>query len=301
MITIGFEAFQENSLITVTLGNSLEVIGVDAFASNQIGSITFPISLTTIENRAFQNNQLTSVTIPSTITTLGYSVFRDNQLTSATIGNGMTTIPSDTFFNNQLQSITIPDTVTTIGQSAFQNNQLTNIIWNTNISIIDSAAFRNNQLTSVTIPNTVTTMGTRVFLDNPLTSVTSEGITPSTIFTGGTIDTFATDRSGIDLTIPNGTENAYIAAQWINFASVTLNISDFELDNNVKVVITTDAIKVISPNTIRLENYTIYSISGAKVSTGTENDISTASFAKGIYILKLNFEQVVVTKKIIVN
>lgn len=304
---IGFEAFQENAIISVTLGNSVAVIEDDAFATNQIGSISFPSSLTTVGSRAFFNNQLTNVTIPSTITTLENSVFRNNQLTSVTIENGLTTIPNDTFLNNQLQSVTIPDSVIIIGVGALENNALTSIIWNDNITGIGTDAFNNNQLTTITIPNSVTTIGVRAFRNNPLTSVTSESTTPPTITTGGTLDTFATNRSGIDLIIPVGTTGVYVTdsgALWTGFNSVTesvLSLTDFELANNIKVIADTDELKVISSGSIRLENYVIYSISGTKVSLGSTTKIPTTSFAKGIYILRLDFDRGSVSKKIIIK
>jgi virulence-associated protein VagC len=305
VISIGSEAFGENLLTNVTLGNSLAVIGLDAFAFNQIGNISFPSSLMNIQSGAFRNNLLTNVTIPSTITTLGNSVFRNNQLLSATFENALTTIPGDLFLNNQLQSITIPPTVTNIGAGAFQNNQLTSIIWYNNISIIESAAFRNNQLTSVTIPNAVTTMGTRVFLDNPLTSVTSLCLTPPTISTGGTIDTFAAIRTGIHLHIPPGTLSAYTNASWTGFNPVTqdatLSTSSFELANDIKLITSSETIKIVTSNHIKLENYTMYTMSGAIIASGNSSEISTSFFARGIYIIKLNFDKGSVVKKISVN
>ncbi len=115
------------------------------------------------------------------------------------------------------------------------------------------------------------------------------------------------DRSTIHLHIPGGTSGVYYlntGALWTGFNPVTedaLSVSDFELANDVKVITTTDALKIIASNSVGLQNYTLYNIAGSKVATGTENEILTSAFSKGIYILKLDFNKGTVTKKVIVK
>lgn len=277
--SIGDAAFKDKGLTGVTLPNSLLSLGFEAFRNNSITSINLPNSLTNIGDYVFISNQLTSIVIPDSVTEIGGYAFYNNSLTIATLPVGITNIAIGTFENNSLSSITIPNGVTNI----------------------DNAAFKNNALTSVTIPSSVTSISIQVFRGNPLNSVTSLSTTPPTITTGGNTDSFSSNRSNINLTIPNGTENAYIAAQWINFASVTLNTSDFELANAIKVITTTDGISVVTSNNVRLENYTIYSLTGAKVATGTDSEISTSFLANGIYVLKLDFDKGSMVRKVMVN
>jgi hypothetical protein len=145
-------------------------IGFGAFENKQLTSVTIPNSVTTIESLAFSWNRLTSVTIPDSVTSL--SGFDDNQLTSVTIPNSVTTIRGWTFQDNQLTSVIIPDSVTTIGGCAFIRNQLTSVIIPNSVTSIGRFSFAENQLTSVVIGNSVATIGEGAFADNQLTSIT---------------------------------------------------------------------------------------------------------------------------------
>jgi hypothetical protein len=75
-------AFQDKSLIRVTIPNSVTIIGENAFALNQLTSVTIPNSVIEIGKAAFFANLLTSVTIPNSVTRIGENMFFDNKLTS---------------------------------------------------------------------------------------------------------------------------------------------------------------------------------------------------------------------------
>jgi len=281
----GFKMVYED---TSTTANTLEV--TDYHAANGT-TVTIPAAVT-------------AGSVVYDVTEIGDAAFFSKGLTNLTftLPSNITSIGTSTFNTNNLTSVTIPDSVLTIGSQAFVTNDLANVSIGNNVWSIGLGAFVDNDLTSVTFPNSVTEIGPIAFAANPLTSVTSLATIPPTITTGNN-DTFDIngDRSNIHLTIPNGTENAYIAAQWINFASVTLNISDFELANTIKVITTIDEIQVVSTDSVRLEKYTMYSISGAKITTGNSNKIDTTALANGIYILKLDFDQGTVVKKVALN
>jgi len=83
---IGFSAFSEKQLTSVTIPNSVTSIGGEAFGSNQLTSVVIPNSVTSIERGAFHSNQLTSVVIPKSVKTIGGHAFESNPLTSITIG-----------------------------------------------------------------------------------------------------------------------------------------------------------------------------------------------------------------------
>ena len=259
----------------------------------------------------------TTVSIPATVadasviydvSEIGNAAFFDKGLTSITFPNSITTINTSAFNTNNLTSITIPDSVIIIGSQAFANNNINNLVIGNSVTNIDFAAFAGNQLTNITIPNNVTNIGSIAFAVNPLTDVTSLATIPPTITTG-TNDTFDIngDRSNIHLHIPPGTMGAYVTdpgALWINFNPVTedaLSVSDFELANDIKVITTADGIKVVASNNIRLENYTLFNISGQNIAEGSSTEISTNTLAKGIYLLKLNFDKGTVVRKVIIN
>ncbi|EDP70564.1 cell surface protein [Flavobacteriales bacterium ALC-1] len=303
--------FADNQITGVTFsGNSITTIGSSAFEDNQLQSFNIPSSVTSIGDEAFKNNLLTSITIPGNITIISDSAFYNNQLTTVNILNGVTTIESAAFSQNQITSVTFPDSITTIGSNAFSFNQLTSVNIPNSVTTIEQVAFFTNQLTSVIIPENVTSIGFWAFDANPLTDVTSLAATPPTIATIGinnTNDTFsASNRGNIHLHIPAGTMDAYVndpGALWIGFNPVTedalLSTNNFNLDNEVSIYNTKEELRVISRGSAILENYTLYSISGAKIKEGLESSIAIDAISKGIYIIELNFDKGRLVKKFI--
>jgi len=170
--SIGDSVFEENSLESVTIPDSVTSIGDSAFANNSLTSVTIPGSVTSIGDSAFSNNSLESVTIPDGVTSIGDSVFQENRLTSVTIPDGVTSIGYSAFQDNSLTSVTIPDSVTSIGNYAFHSNRLTSVTIPDSVTSISDYAFYWNRLTSVTIPDSVTSIGIYAFYNNRLTSVT---------------------------------------------------------------------------------------------------------------------------------
>ncbi len=282
----GFKmVFEATSPTTAEVSNYDPANGTSVVipASVTAGSIVFDVIK--IDDSAFENIGLTSVTIPNSVTEIGISAFNTNNLTS----------------------VTIPDSVTTIGTTAFATNPIINLSLGANVTDIGIGAFVDNNISDVTIPSNVTFIGLLAFGNNPLTSVTSLATTPPPITTG-TNDTFAFNRSNIHLHIPPNTMGAYVTdvgALWTGFNPVTedalLSNTDFELTNNIKVITEADALKISYPNNIKLKNYSIYNITGAKITTGTSDEIKTSTFNSGVYILKLHFDKGIATKKVIVN
>lgn len=269
---------------------SVTVIGDSAFLGNtttgaQISSVTIPSTVTFIGYNAFAYNLLQNLVIPDSVTSMGNLAFLNNQISNLTLSNNLTFIPTGAFQGNALTTITIPNTVTSIQGNAFFNNQITNII----------------------VPPNVILIGLRAFANNPLATVTCLGNTPPNVFYGNPNpidDSISYNRSVIDLYIPVGTTNTYLNAGWYGFNSVTegtLSTSAFELDNDIKIVTNAETLKILSANSLRLKNYTLYNVSGQELSTGEQNEISTSSYAKGIYILKLDFDKGTVIKKVVVN
>jgi len=161
-----------NVVIPSTIGeDAVEHIGNNAFQSNSLTSVTIPDSVKTIGVQAFYDNQLTSVIIPDSVTTIDANAFHSNQLTSVTIPDNVTSIGNHAFYGNQLTSVIIPDSVTTIGINAFYSNLLTSVTIGNSVTTIDDHTFYDNLLTSVTIPDSVTNIGFEAFKENLLTSV----------------------------------------------------------------------------------------------------------------------------------
>ncbi|MCF6279663.1 MAG: leucine-rich repeat domain-containing protein [Flavobacteriaceae bacterium] len=267
-------------------------------------SATFIVDNITYQILPNPNNE---VTVTDYNTAGGTAVTIPTSVNSACTDFSVVDIGVSAFQSKSLMSVTIPNSVTNIDAGAFALNNLTSVIIPNSVTNIGIGAFAGNNLTIVTIPSNVTSIGHSAFLNNPLTDVFSESTTPPTIITGGSTDTFAVNRSAIHLQIPTGTMGAYVTdagALWTGFNPVTegaLSTSDFELANDITVITTADELKVTYSNNITLQNYAVYNMFGGKVSTGINNRIPTTFLASGVYILKLDFDKGIVTKKIIVN
>jgi BspA type Leucine rich repeat region (6 copies) len=169
---IGDEAFDQASLVALTIPSTVTTIGGAAFSFNNLTSLTIPNSVTSIGGDAFFRNSLTSVTIPNSVTSIGNYAFYANDLTTVTIGNSVTSIGNWAFAENDLTTVTIPSSVTSIGAWAFSPNSLTTVTIGSSVTSIGYGAFRDNLLATVTIPNSVTSIADNAFADNALITVT---------------------------------------------------------------------------------------------------------------------------------
>jgi hypothetical protein len=164
--SIGYRAFENNSLTNLIIPNSVKTIGDQAFADNKLNSVIIPNSITSIGSKAFQSNQLTNVNIPNSIISIGDGAFARNQLTSITIPDSIAQTVYGTrsiFSYNQLANITIPNGVTSVGSFAFNSNKLISVTISSSVTSIEEGAFMGNQLTNVTIPNSVSSIGDGAF------------------------------------------------------------------------------------------------------------------------------------------
>jgi len=170
--SIDREAFNGNLLTTVTIPNSVKSIGYAAFYYNLLATVVIPNSVTSIDREAFRGNLLTTVTIPNSVKNIGAYAFKDNHLTTVTIGKSVTSIGEGAFIGNSLTTVTIPNSVTSIGDYAFFENNLTTAAIGKSVRSIGTSAFQSNRLTTVIIGKSVTSIGTSAFRYNLLTSVT---------------------------------------------------------------------------------------------------------------------------------
>jgi len=170
--SIGYAAFYNQLLTTVTIPNSVTSIGIEAFNGNFLTTVTIPNSVKSIGQLAFVNNLLTTVRIGNSVTSIGDYAFKDNHITTVTIGKSVRSIGFGAFIGNSLTTVTIPNSVTAVGDTAFQDNRLTTATIGNSVTSIGRSAFQSNRLTTVIIGKSVTSIGTTAFKDNLLTSVT---------------------------------------------------------------------------------------------------------------------------------
>ena len=250
--TIGGAAFSFNNLTSLTIPNSVTSIGGDAFFRNSLTSVTIPNSVTSIGNYAFYSNALTTVTIGNSVTSIGNWAFAENDLTTVTIPNSVTSIGAWAFSPNSLTTVTIGSSVTSIGYGAFRDNLLATVTIPNSVTIIYGAAFQNNSLTTVTIPNSVTNIGSAAFANNSLTTVTignsvtsidTEAFAYNALTSATFLGTAPTDGGDVFAGFGNGgltsVSRPYTATGWgATWSGVTVVIADTRATATVKPKVT---------------------------------------------------------------
>ena len=223
MVTgIGYKAFCQRFLNSVTIPDTVTTIGDQAFYNNRLTTVTIPDSVTTIGNHAFSNNQLTSVKIGKSVSIIGDYAFDGCPLTSLTIGESVESIGANAFARCTLTSLDLPETLKVIGECAFADcTKLSVVTIPAHVTNLGERAFYHcTALTSVEIPGSVRDTGNSVFRDCvSLTSVTiGKGVTRigNSAFYGCT--------SLTSVTLPDGVTalNGLAFAECSNLASVTI-------------------------------------------------------------------------------
>ena len=264
----------------------------------------------TVETTAYTGSA-TDVNIPAVVTheSIAYSVtsigkvsFYGKSLTSVTIPNSVIRIGLYAFFDNALVTVDFPDSVTSIDDDAFAYNSLTSVSFSNNLHTIDGLAFRNNSITSLIIPASVTSIGVSAFLSNPISSITSLSLNPFSL----AIDVFGIDRdyTGINLVIPTGTATAYATAGWTGFKTVTeddslLSTPLSNLTTRIKFSVVDGYLQLEVPEAVKISEVNIYSVLGACVATTNEKSIRVSTWPKGIYIVRVDTNKGMISKKIV--
>ena len=165
---------QCETLTSVQLPSTLEVIGERAFRRTTFTSINLPEGLISIGAYAFEGAYLTNITLPKTLKSIGNNAFRSNSIVNLRIPKSVEEIGSQVFYNckrlekvvfeygckiigshmfgicENLKSVTIPETITKIPASTFDSCE---------------------SLTSANLPDSIVEIGSRAFCDVPITSV----------------------------------------------------------------------------------------------------------------------------------
>ncbi len=206
-------------LSVVSYAQTFTVSGLnyEVISSNQVKVTGGNFAFTNLTIPAFVTNNGTEFIVRE----IGDSAFENGQLESVVLPNSIFVIDRDAFRNNQLSSVTIPNFVVTVGIDAFRDNQLTDVTLGNRVEVLDLGAFRNNQIVDITIPASMINIENGAFRDNTgLRTIEALGTTPAMVSTSGVDNDSFRDRSVINLTVPAGAEEAYAAANWVNFFSV---------------------------------------------------------------------------------
>ena len=109
-LTIANNAFQDCSLISVAIPDSITSIGEQAFYyCSKLANVTIGKNVTSIGKSAFDSCSITNVTIPESVTSIGDFAFLGNKFTSITIPASVTSIGEGTFkYCHNLATINVP-------------------------------------------------------------------------------------------------------------------------------------------------------------------------------------------------
>jgi hypothetical protein len=292
VVSIGENAFLACSGLTeLHLGNALDTIGPAAFygCKGFTGSLTIPNSVRVIETAAFY----------------GCTGF-DGALT---IGDGLTRIESAAFYKCRgFSSLNLSDAVTTIGTSAFWGcSGLSGSLTIPNsVTIIEPNAFRNCSgfTGTLTFGSALVSIGGETFRNcSGFTEVISLATVPPTFSFEDVFEGF----NCTTLTVPCGCIAAYENSEWHDYFTTIIDDCNSvpELDEQKATVYpnpTNGTLKIEAEN---MESISIYIMLGEKLfevpSSGDVFEYDFSPHEVGIYLVRIQTEKGIVTKRVVVK
>ena len=147
LTSIGFGAFSNCALTSITIPNSVETIDNEAFSNNSnLTTVILGDGITEIKDKTFQNCQaLTSVIIPEGVTSIGEYAFTSCALTSINLPPYLTTIGTGAFLYCPLKSINLPNSFTIIPDNIFDGNDFQYIKLGNKVKSIGKNAFGSRE------------------------------------------------------------------------------------------------------------------------------------------------------------
>jgi len=318
---IGNQAFMNClSLSSVIIGNSVKTIGGNAFTScRNLTSVTIPNNVKTIGMHAFNDcSNLMSVTLPDSLITIESNTFSScRSLTSITIPNSVTLIRENAFHScSSLASVTIGNSVTDIWYYAFDGcSGLKSITIHAIIPpVISISVYSKENIVFRGIPDTIP-----IFI--PCGTYDSYSRDTGWSYFSNFIDP-ARDTNFYSVIFRQG--ETYSDSNFTNLTKegkycITLQ-SDSDCDSVICLELRYDYTDVseVTSYELRVTSYEVYDVMGrnltaslrglsvAEVRSNPEmnrllhsvrNDVS--HLPTGIYILRMQTNQGIITKKII--
>lgn len=130
-------------------GKDVTAIGYWAFINLGLNSVTIPETVAYIGTASFSSNNITSINLPSQLKSIDTSAFSGNLLTEVTLPD-IVTIEADAFGGNQIKSVTIPTSLENFNPSAFSNN-----LHDDNSSVVNFLGHKPNFTHTFSEPNLI--------------------------------------------------------------------------------------------------------------------------------------------------
>ena len=229
--SIGEEAFFEDKLITqITLPRSLKDIGGGAFAKSGLRTISIEegnTDLRLVDGCVYSNDGrvlalapmkgLTSHNVAEGCVGIGHGAFWGSELQSIMLPESVAAIDDYAFCQSQLSSINFPFAMRYIGEQALAATRLTEVILPENLDAISNAVLAGcTYMTELTIPSAVNYVDIRAFWQcTALKTIHILGQTPPEVeeWYEESENPFY-DISGLTVSVPKGTLNAYKNSTW---------------------------------------------------------------------------------------
>ena len=276
----------------VHVPDGVTTIGNEAFNGSSLVSIDLPSHLDFIDEYAFYYCQsLTRVGMPTTLDTMGEGCFKYcNQLTSIDIPNDLRTIPEYAFFMcTTLSNITWGDAVEVIDTAAFGDCSFTELTLPPTLRAIREVAFigdYNGRLGKVVFSAPVDTIEMEAFYSQSLSMMQLKNSLPPVTTDDGCLDGANVDT----ILIPCGSLNAWLAdSYWGQFAAkYREDCSDIDdvYHDNIKI---SSQGNLISIQGIQGESVYVFDVVGRQLyHTANASDIETVNVpSEGVYIVKV--------------
>lgn len=166
---IGANAFRDNPLTSLDLGNGVTTIGWEDFAWDYLENVTFPPSLKEIGPTIFLSNRLTQIPSLDNITKLGGGAFSCNSVSGddkfvygKTDGKTDYTV-LNSYAGQLVSELDIPSKVKRLSYYSLRYTKANIVNLPEGLEVIDDFAFFQSNSHIVNIPSSIKSISTSVF------------------------------------------------------------------------------------------------------------------------------------------
>lgn len=283
-------AFWEyETLVTVTLPNTLLSIGTHAFAyCPELRQVDFGKSIVEIGGSAFYGcTRLEDFTLPETTTKIGDWAFSScHGLYRLDLPNSITTIGEYAFHGcSNLAIVSLPEALTEIAEGLFDQAGLKSITIPDGVTTIGDLAFYVCEgLKKTVIPATVTEIGDHAFVC-PMDTVWCLGETPASLYNFTSFEV----PSDCCLIVPCGSADTYMNSDWGEvFSNIVEDCDGIDETAETISVFPNPAHSFVHIEGINASEIQCYNELGQLVKTVREtNEVDLSGLVKGMYLLRI--------------